>query len=103
MTNKDFRRIDAIRSNQGPVANHVIDEFIAGRLSRRSFISRGTIIGLSVPTIGALIAACSDDKTTATTTSGAPGDSTAPTTPAVGASGCAVGVPDVNLSATVTT
>ncbi len=82
MTNKDFRRIDAIRSNQGPVANHVIDEFIAGRLSRRSFISRGTIIGLSVPTIGALIAACSDDKTTATTTSGAPGDSTAPTTPA---------------------
>ncbi|CAB4362244.1 MAG: peptide ABC transporter substrate-binding protein [Actinobacteria bacterium] len=82
MTNKDFRRIDAIRSNQGPIANHVIDEFVAGRLSRRSFISRGTIIGLSVPTIGALIAACSDDKKTGTTTDTTPGTGTAVTTPA---------------------
>jgi peptide/nickel transport system substrate-binding protein len=87
MTNKDFRRIDAIRSNQGPIANHVIDEFVAGRLSRRSFISRGTIIGLSVPTIGALIAACSDSKTNATTTTGAATGDTGATTTMPGVKG----------------
>ncbi len=77
MTNKDFRRIDAIRNTQGPVANHVIDEFVAGRLSRRSFIRRGTIVGLSVPTIGALISACGSDDTT----------STGSTTPGTGTTG----------------
>ena len=57
MTKKDDRRIDAVRRTQGPVGNHVIDEFVAGRLSRRSFIQRGTIVGLSIPAIAALIAA----------------------------------------------
>lgn len=61
MTQRDFGRIDRVRRTQGPIANHVIDEYLAGRLSRRSFIRRGTIIGLSVPTIGALLSACGGD------------------------------------------
>jgi peptide/nickel transport system substrate-binding protein len=87
MSSKDYRRIDAIRRTQGTIGNHVIDEFVAGRLSRRGLIRRGTIVGLSMPAIGALIAACGDDKTTTgttgggadTTVAGTTGDSTATT------------------------
>jgi peptide/nickel transport system substrate-binding protein len=61
MSKKDFRQIDAVRRTQGPIGNHVIDEYVAGRLSRRAFVRRGTIVGLSIPTIGALIAACGGD------------------------------------------
>ena len=61
MTKKDVRLIDAVRRTQGPIGNHVIDEYVAGRLSRRAFIRRGTIVGLSLPAIGALLAACGDD------------------------------------------
>ena len=70
----NFRRIDAIRQTQGQIGNHVIDEFVSGRLSRRDFIRRGTIVGLSFPAIGALIAACggSETSTTAETTGAAP-------------------------------
>jgi peptide/nickel transport system substrate-binding protein len=68
MNSKDHARIDGIRRTQGDVANHVIDEFVAGRLSRRGFIRRGTVVGLSLPAIGAVIAACGDDKESASTT-----------------------------------
>lgn len=68
---KDFRRIDAIRRTQGAIGNHVIDEFVAGRLSRRDFVRRSTIVGLSVPAIGMLLAACGgDDKGATATTAG---------------------------------
>ena len=68
MNSKDHARIDGVRRTQGDVANHVIDEFVAGRLSRRGFIRRGTVVGLSLPAIGAVIAACGDDKESASTT-----------------------------------
>lgn len=86
MSKRDQRRIDAVRRTQGTIGNHVIDEFVAGRLSRRAFIRRGTIVGLSLPAIGALLAACGsdDDKDTADTnapgTTAAPGGSDAPGT-----------------------
>ena len=89
MTKKDFRRIDSIRQTQGAVANHVIDEFVAGRLSRRALIRRGTIVGLSVPAIGALLAACGDDEetTTSTTVAGGSPDTTTGNTTAPVAGG----------------
>ena len=88
MTKKDFRRIDSIRQTQGAVANHVIDEFVAGRLSRRALIRRGTIVGLSVPAIGALLAACGDDEdTTSTTVAGGSPDTTTGSTTAPVAGG----------------
>ena len=64
----NFRSIDSIRNTQGEIGNHVIDEFVSGRLSRRDFIRRGSIVGLSIPAIGALIAACggSDSATDST-------------------------------------
>ena len=63
--------LDAIRRTQGAIGNHVIDEFVAGRLSRRDFVRRSTIVGLSVPAIGMLLAACGgDDKGATATTAG---------------------------------
>ncbi len=102
MSKRDQRRIDEVRRTQGAVGNHVIDEFIAGRLSRRSFIRRGTIVGLSLPAIGTLLAACgSDDEkstsseapgttaggATATTAGGATATTAAPGTTAAAAVG----------------
>lgn len=77
MSKRDVRRIDAVRRTQGPIGNHVIDEYVAGRLSRRAFVRRGTIVGLSIPTIGALIAACGgDDDEADSDSTGAGGDDT---------------------------
>jgi peptide/nickel transport system substrate-binding protein len=50
----NHRRLDVLRTGHGPVAEHVIDEFVAGRLSRRQFLRRGTMVGLSVPLLGQL-------------------------------------------------
>ena len=47
--NIDHKRLGQLRQDQGEIANHIIDEFAAGRLSRRDFIRRGTVVGISVP------------------------------------------------------
>lgn len=54
----NHRRLDVLRTGHGPIAEHVIDELAAGRLSRREFLRRGTMIGLSVPVLGGLLEAC---------------------------------------------
>ena len=56
--NADQRRLDRLREGQGAVGNHIIDEFAAGKLSRRDFIRRGTVVGISLPVLGAIISAC---------------------------------------------
>ena len=62
----DHEQLDDLRKGRGPIQEHVIDEFVAGRLSRRDFLRRGTAVGLSLPLLSAILAAC--------------GSSTAPTT-----------------------
>jgi peptide/nickel transport system substrate-binding protein len=77
--NIDHNRLGHLRQGQGEIANHIIDEFAAGRLSRRDFIRRGTVVGLSVPLLGSILAACgssssSSAKTgTSSSAAGAPG------------------------------
>jgi peptide/nickel transport system substrate-binding protein len=66
--NINHERLDDLRRGRGPVQEHVIDEFVAGRLSRRDFIRKGSAIGLSMPLIGGILAACGSSGTT---TSGA--------------------------------
>ncbi len=66
--NIDHGRLDDLRRGRGPVQEHVIDDFVAGRLSRRDFIRKGSAIGLSMPLIGGILAACGSSGTT---TSGA--------------------------------
>src|SRR6516162_3020239 len=61
----NHRRLDVLRTGRGPIAEHVIDEFVAGRLSRREFLRRGTMIGLSVPLLGGILEACGSSSSTA--------------------------------------
>ena len=63
----DYQWLDDLRRGRGPIQEHVIDEFVAGRLSRRDFLRRGTAVGLSLPLLGGILAACGSSKPTTTT------------------------------------
>jgi peptide/nickel transport system substrate-binding protein len=78
--------LDPLRHGQGDIANHIIDEFAAGRLSRRDFIRRGTVVGISVPLLGSIVAACSSSSSSSPSTSSSSSSSSA----AVGASGATI-------------
>ena len=69
--NIDHKRLDPLRKGRGPIQEHIIDEFVAGHIGRREFIRRGTLIGLSAPILGGILAACgsSSSSTPTTTTS----------------------------------
>jgi peptide/nickel transport system substrate-binding protein len=63
MTRKiDHRRLGRLRQGQGEIANHIIDEFAAGRMSRRDFIRRASVVGISAPLAGSILAACSSSS-----------------------------------------
>ncbi len=64
----NHERLDVLRCGRGPIPEHVIDEFVGGRISRRDFIRRGTMVGLSLPLLGAILEACSSSPTTSATT-----------------------------------
>jgi peptide/nickel transport system substrate-binding protein len=64
----DHGRLDHLREGQGEIANHVIDEFAAGRLSRREFLRRGSVIGISLPLLGAIVSACGSSPAPSTST-----------------------------------
>jgi peptide/nickel transport system substrate-binding protein len=66
--NIDHNRLGRLRQDQGEIANHIIDEFAAGRLSRRDFIRRGTVVGISVPLLGSILAACGSSASSAGST-----------------------------------
>jgi peptide/nickel transport system substrate-binding protein len=68
----DHHRLDRVRQRSTEVENHVIDEFLAGRLTRRDFLRRGAIVGLSVPALGTVLAACGSSSTTSTTAASSP-------------------------------
>jgi len=70
----DHRRLDQARQRSAEArqrsaeaGNHLVDEFLAGRLTRRELLRRGTVAGLSLPVLGAILAACSSSSTTSTT------------------------------------
>jgi peptide/nickel transport system substrate-binding protein len=60
--NIDLKRLGHLRRGQGEIANHIIDEFAAGRLSRRDFIRRASVVGISAPLLGSVLAACSSSS-----------------------------------------
>ena len=72
-------RLDHLRAEQTEVGNHVIDEFVAGRLSRRDFLRKGALVGISAPVLGGVLAACGSSKPAATSP-----------TPAVGKAGATI-------------
>lgn len=71
---------EAIRRKRSERENHIIDEYLAGKIDRRTFVRHSSIVGLSLPVAG-FLAACGDDngtpQTAATTTQPA---TTQPTT-----------------------
>jgi peptide/nickel transport system substrate-binding protein len=69
----DHGRLGRLREGQGEIANHVIDEYAAGRLSRRDFLRRGAVVGISLPVLGAVISACGSSSSSTPGTSGSGG------------------------------
>lgn len=60
------RRVGNVRASRTELENHLIDELAAGRISRREFIRRGTVLGMSVGVLGFLAAACGGSSTKTT-------------------------------------
>jgi peptide/nickel transport system substrate-binding protein len=55
------RRVDEIRREGTELETHLIDEFAAGKISRREFVRRGTVLGMSIPLVSFIVAACGGD------------------------------------------
>jgi peptide/nickel transport system substrate-binding protein len=73
------RRVSAVRRGRSEIENHIVDEYIAGRIDRKEFFRRGTAIGMSVPLVAFLAAACgsSSSSSSAPAASGASGSTAA--------------------------
>jgi peptide/nickel transport system substrate-binding protein len=67
------RRLDGIRRGSSELENSFIDEFAAGRLSRREFVRRGAVAGLSMPLLAAIAAACGGANSSTTPSGGSSG------------------------------
>ena len=50
--------VDGVRSRSSEIENDLIDAYRAGAISRREFVRRGTVIGVSLPLLGFLASAC---------------------------------------------
>jgi len=68
--NVDHSRLDVLRDGQGEIASHVIDEYVAGRLTRRDLLRRGAVVGISLPVLSAVIAACGGSSSPSASPSG---------------------------------
>jgi peptide/nickel transport system substrate-binding protein len=54
-------RLDEVRRERSEVENHLIDELSARKISRREFVRRGTVLGLSLPALSFIASACGGD------------------------------------------
>jgi len=50
--------LDRLRGERTELENHYIDELVSGRMGRRDFLRRGSMIGMSTGLLGAILAAC---------------------------------------------
>ena len=66
------RRVDEVRRESSELENHLIDEYVFGKITRRELVRRGTVVGMSLPLLSFIVAACGgdDDDGGATNTSG---------------------------------
>jgi peptide/nickel transport system substrate-binding protein len=77
----DDRKLDQIRDQRSELENHYIDELVAGRLDRRSFLRRGAVLGMSASVMGAVLAACGGANSSGSSaTKSAGGSATSPST-----------------------
>jgi len=64
------RRVDEIRKERSELENHIIDQYIDGRITRRDFVRRGTVVGMSIPLVSFIAAACGGGEESAGTGTG---------------------------------
>jgi peptide/nickel transport system substrate-binding protein len=57
----DLSSLGRTRSRLGKLENELIDEFESGLISRRGFLVKGSVLGLSLATIGSIVTACGGD------------------------------------------
>jgi peptide/nickel transport system substrate-binding protein len=74
----DYSRLDPVRRSVTPIQLDLVEHFVQGKITRRQFIQRASVIGLSLPTVSMILAAC-----------GAPAVSTGPSASAPAASASA--------------
>ena len=82
-----WKLYDRIRRNASPLENDLIESYAEGSISRRDFIKRGSILGLSAATMSMVIAACGGDDEPAATEATAGTEGTTATTGAPQAGG----------------
>jgi peptide/nickel transport system substrate-binding protein len=54
----DFRELDPFRKKADPLQLDLVESFAKGKINRRHFIQRGTVLGLSLASLSAIVAAC---------------------------------------------
>ncbi|MSO47718.1 MAG: ABC transporter substrate-binding protein [Thermoleophilia bacterium] len=54
----DFNQLDPFRKQADPLQLDLVESFAKGKINRRHFIQRGTVLGLSLASISAIVAAC---------------------------------------------
>lgn len=58
----DWKRFDRARRSVGPIELDLIESYAQGKISRRTFLHRGAIVGLSAPFLATILAACGSDE-----------------------------------------
>ncbi len=71
----DYSRLDPVRRSVTPIQLDLVESFANGRITRRQFIKRASVIGLSLSSVAAVIAACGPGTPSATTAPASPGAS----------------------------
>jgi peptide/nickel transport system substrate-binding protein len=71
------RRVDEVRRERSEVENHLIDEYVLGRITRRELVRRGTVLGMSIPLLSFVAAACGGDDDDGAATGTGDGETTA--------------------------
>src|SRR5215212_717560 len=84
----DYSGLDKVRRTTTPLQLDAVESFARGTISRREFVRRAILVGLTMPSIAAVIAACGQGASPnpsrsaaaggSAGTSGAPGGSTGP-------------------------
>ena len=89
----DWKTFDWARRSANPVELDLIEHYAGGKINRRDFLRRGAILGLGLPFMTTIIAACGDSAATTTTAAAGAGTTAAgaaPTTAAPVAGGSIV-------------
>src|SRR5438093_7666967 len=86
LSTMDYSRLDGVRRSATPLELDLVESYAQGKITRRQFVKRAMVIGLSLPAVSAVIAACSTTPpaTGAPSASAAGGES-----PSAGASSAA--------------